>query len=428
MIAIALLCIIMLLFVQEKPASAKQPRSSGDIIQQVVPMDDDFFNFKQSAEFDDTEGSNDGNPNDDYLDDLEAAGIFPPASSPEFHQDLHSKPDLPQTPPYDKTKARAFADKYCDLTGEDHWFPTSLDHEYQLRAPYFVLPGVRKSGTTSLSSYIGQHPRVTHARTKELQFFMKYNFEDKFVRPDDGKTMVKAARDAMYSTEYNVPELKDNTHRISTDATPGYILHSSMIPQRLLCVCPWTKLVVILRDPVSRAYSNYQYNFRERKEFPKERPRPSFEQTMENDIGLLQQSGFLTATTPEDEETGWNKYLTIKTSAIVGRSFYEIQLRQWFRAYRELGREPSKEIYFVRTEDMKNDLHGKMRGVFEFLGLQYVDIQHEEAKVVGGYEPMKETSQERLKKMFKPYNQKLYKFLQEEGFGYDWVGYWEKKI
>ena len=41
------------------------------------------------------------------------------------------------------------------------------------------------------------------------------------------------------------------------DSTPSYLLHSSLVIPRVKAVCPWVKLIVMLRDPVKRAHSHY---------------------------------------------------------------------------------------------------------------------------------------------------------------------------
>ncbi len=43
------------------------------------------------------------------------------------------------------------------------------------------------------------------------------------------------------------------------ESTPSYLLHSSLVIPRLQAICPQgVKILVMLRNPVDRAYSHYQ--------------------------------------------------------------------------------------------------------------------------------------------------------------------------
>eukprot|EP00543_Licmophora_paradoxa_P008434 CAMPEP_0202444566 /NCGR_PEP_ID=MMETSP1360-20130828/3591_1 /ASSEMBLY_ACC=CAM_ASM_000848 /TAXON_ID=515479 /ORGANISM="Licmophora paradoxa, Strain CCMP2313" /LENGTH=214 /DNA_ID=CAMNT_0049060585 /DNA_START=327 /DNA_END=971 /DNA_ORIENTATION=- len=207
------------------------------------------------------------------------------------------------------------------------------------------------------------------------------------------------------------------------DATPGYLFFSDMLPQRILCVAPWTKLVIILRNPIDRLYSNYQFviEYHGAKKIP-------LSKVIQADLQPLKSSGFINATTPQQEATAWRQYLTLAGEGYVGRSLYEIQLRQWFQAFRDVGRDPSSQICIVRLEDLHDNLQGTVEKVFSFLGLPPVPIQHEEVKVSTSHkEPMDGVLRSDLETFFQPYNQKLYELLMSHGFGDDWDGYWEKR-
>jgi hypothetical protein len=264
-----------------------------------------------------------------------------------------------------------------------------------------------------------QHDKVAKARTKELQFFMNKNFREKYVRDEDRKTLVKEARRA-YEHEFRKTQLQSDPSLISMDATPGYLFFSSVLPQRILCVAPWAKLLIILRNPVDRAYSNYQYVvWRSRGRYQQ-----PFEKAIRNDMDALKKAGVLVDSDKtlsiEQEDEAWNTYAGLASEGIVGRSLYVIQLRQWFQAIRDVGRDPGSQAHVVRTEDIKKDLDGEYRKIQEFLGLEYEPIKSKEAKVVNNYEPMKNETRAMLEKLFAPYNKRLYDML-----GGDWKGYWD---
>lgn len=205
------------------------------------------------------------------------------------------------------------------------------------------------------------------------------------------------------------------------DATPGYLFFSSMLPQRILCVCPWVKLLIILRNPVDRAYSNYQYVvWRSGGKF-----KTPFEQFIAADIMALRKAGVPVkdgekVLTTEQEDEAWHKYLGLAAEGPIGRSLYVIQIRQWCQAIQDVGRDCDTQMKVVRTEDLKKNLDEEYRKIQDFLGLEYSPIKSTEPKVVNNYEPMKNKTRAMLEKLFAPYNKRLYSML-----GGDWEGYWD---
>jgi hypothetical protein len=49
--------------------------------------------------------------------------------------------------------------------------------------------------------------------------------------------------------------LDENPSLITGESTPSYLLHSDVVTPRVKACAPGAKLTVVLRDPVSRAYS-----------------------------------------------------------------------------------------------------------------------------------------------------------------------------
>jgi Sulfotransferase domain len=326
--------------------------------------------------------------------------------------ELHLTPTY-EFPIYNQTQGKLFTDKWCDLT-DVNWYPQQEEEQWRFRAPYFILPGAKKSGTTSLASYVMQHPLVERARTKELQFFMNKNFRSEFVN-ENRTTLVKKARRKMYSLEYHSSVLIADKSKISFDATPGYLFFSSMLPHRILCVAPWIKLLLIFRNPVDRAYSNHAYVQR------MTGMKVGFEAWIEQDIRVLKQSGFLNAKSDEEEDIAWREYLKGVSEGPIGRSLYDIQIRQWSKALQDSGRDPFSQIHIVRSEDIHVNKDVEYRKVLTFLGLPYVPLKDEGEKVVSDYQhPMRNDTRVMLEALFAPYNKRLYQRL-----GGDWDGFWD---
>ena len=109
------------------------------------------------------------------------------------------------------------------------------------RLPNFLVIGAMKSGTSSLAAYLDAHPDVWLAPTKELHFF-----DD----PTNWAQGVDWYRDR-FADAGSAPAVGE--------ATPAYLFHPEG-PARMAAVVPDARLIVVLRNPVDRAYSHYWHH------------------------------------------------------------------------------------------------------------------------------------------------------------------------
>jgi len=107
----------------------------------------------------------------------------------------------------------------------------------------FVIAGVQKGGTTALFDYLGDYPDVALPDAKELHFF---DDEDRdWSRPDY----------AAYHARFPAP-----AGRPCGEATPIYVYWPSSL-ERIAAYNPAMKLVMVLRDPVQRAWSHWRMEY-----------------------------------------------------------------------------------------------------------------------------------------------------------------------
>jgi Sulfotransferase domain len=104
--------------------------------------------------------------------------------------------------------------------------------------PTFLVIGAMKSGTTSLTRYLGRHPDVLML-DREVAFFDR--FWDRGL--DWYRSQFAAARDQAARGE----------------SGPTYMFKPEAVP-RIASVLPDARLIAILRHPVERAYSHYWHN------------------------------------------------------------------------------------------------------------------------------------------------------------------------
>lgn len=110
----------------------------------------------------------------------------------------------------------------------------------------FVLGGVQKGGTTALAHFLGQHPHLRLPAGKEAHVFDAPDFDD---------TWDAAAVDARYAAHFDAGA--DGQGCLHGDATPIYCFLPRVV-ERIARYNPAMRWIVILRQPVDRAVSQYR--------------------------------------------------------------------------------------------------------------------------------------------------------------------------
>jgi hypothetical protein len=105
----------------------------------------------------------------------------------------------------------------------------------------FLIAGTQKGGTTALDAYLRNHPEICMASRKEAHFF------------DDDRYFQH--KQTCYH-EYHSLFKPKRTHRILGEATPIYMYWKSA-PARIWEYNPRMKIIIILRNPIQRAYSHW---------------------------------------------------------------------------------------------------------------------------------------------------------------------------
>lgn len=130
-----------------------------------------------------------------------------------------------------------------------------------VRLPNFLIIGAAKSGTTSLASYLAQHPEVFFSPWKEPNYFALAGRK----LPPPGPV----PPDVMYRLLYfhSVTTLPDYERLFAGagdqpavgEASVRY-LYSPEAPARIHELLPGVRMIAVLRDPVSRLFSHYCMN------------------------------------------------------------------------------------------------------------------------------------------------------------------------
>jgi Sulfotransferase domain len=131
----------------------------------------------------------------------------------------------------------------------------------QMQVPTFIIAGAQKAGTSALYQILGMHPDIVSSRRFETHFF------DSRVRmgpqaPADSQDHLCDVR-ARYLEEFNLEPVIQRIRNASAQAvvtfekSPVYLC-KPFIPAYIKKVVPWTKILLILRNPVDRAYSSWK--------------------------------------------------------------------------------------------------------------------------------------------------------------------------
>ncbi|MCF6746242.1 sulfotransferase [Blastococcus sp. KM273128] len=124
-------------------------------------------------------------------------------------------------------------------------------------AANFLVIGAARSGTTALTSFLGEHPDVFVSTPKEPHFLAFPGGAPRFTGlGDDDLVNRTAVRDeaAWRALFAGRPERGLGEGSVTTLAHPA-----TAIPAVERCCAPGCRLVVMLRDPVDRAFSSWQY-------------------------------------------------------------------------------------------------------------------------------------------------------------------------
>ena len=237
--------------------------------------------------------------------------------------------------------------------------------------PDFLIIGAPKCGTTSLYYLLAEHPHVEPAAAKELHFFNSHF--------DLGMEW--------YRRCFPRPEQKDGRSTITGEATPSY-LGDLYAPGRVAEVVPQVRLLVLLRNPVDRAFSHFQ---------------------------MAQRKGWATTATFEEAVGAEHAGRLDEDSWYLSGGIYADQLARWSSLF---GHE---QILVLRSEDFSRSPEETLERVLGFLGLPDWKPQAGELHKklhTGGYEQeMQPATRRRLEEYFGPHNRRLYTLVGED-FGW----------
>ncbi|ELT90114.1 hypothetical protein CAPTEDRAFT_89077 [Capitella teleta] len=278
-------------------------------------------------------------------------------------------------------------DAYYDDTLEGAQRPAHQKHQKR-RLPQCLIIGVRKGGTRALLEFLNLHPNIA-AEKKEMHFFddeVNYNRGLEFYR----KRMPYSYED-----------------QVTLEKTPAYFVEE-VVPGRVSAMNSSIKLILILRDPVERAISDYMQIYTTRHE------RGKTHETFEN-LAFDAMTGDVN-----------------KSYKAIRRSIYHRHMERWLEHF------PLHQFHFVSAENLVQNPVEELRKVEDFLqidhrltqdhfyfnqtrGFYCMHLQHRQKCLAPSkgraHIPIDQDVIYKLREFFRPHNQEMYELV---GMNFGW--------
>lgn len=241
------------------------------------------------------------------------------------------------------------------------------------RKPDYMIIGAQKSGTTTLFDLLSRHPDINNPKNKEMHYF-------------DNRDIHSLRR---YRSMFPF-----SPGRLTGEATPIYLYYPG-IPELVKDTFPKCKFIVILRDPVFRAYSHYQMRVRRGKELL------SFEEAVasEADRLALAKEDFLRD--PRTHSAG------LLAHSYVDRGIYCDQLEKWYQVF------DASQFHVLAYENLIGRPQDEYERLCHFLGISPCDETALGQTNAYRYPEMQQTTKEQLQRYYQPFNQKLFAMIGE---------------
>jgi len=293
-------------------------------------------------------------------------------------------------------KTREFLRPHLAKHRKLHDFVISLDRAYSNLTgfahvlPDFYIIGAQKCGTSALYDYLVQHPSIHPCTTKEPRFFDKYY--------DRGINWYKSC--FPFKIKKNVEKIFFHRKFLTGEATERYLEHPH-VAKRLKHLTPNAKIIIILRNPIDRAYSHYNMRFNSKKE------ELSFEEAIEKESIRTKNEYELML---NDENYYSFDYFH---HSYLDRSIYVDKIKHWMKIF------PKNQFLILQSEPFFKNPDETYQKVLEFLELPKWQLKKYKKIGSGKYSnpKMKSETKSKLLEYFRPHNENLFKLLNST---FDW--------
>jgi hypothetical protein len=222
--------------------------------------------------------------------------------------------------------------------------------------PNLFIVGAAKSGTTSLHNYLNQHPDVFMCTPKEPHFL---------INNEIGKDRIPVG--ICSENEYLDLFLEGRGEKYRGESSVMYLMFPEIvIPKINQQFGEECKIIIMLRNPIERAYSGFQHVKR---------------YNVKEDCSDFKSAWNIS------EERYFSKSDMTPASRYKELGLYYKQVKSYLDGI--------KNVHIIIYDDYQNDFQNEMNKVFNFLAIKKVEINSEKKYMVGGWQ----WEDERLKKL-----------------------------
>lgn len=200
------------------------------------------------------------------------------------------------------------------------------------KKPNFIIIGAMKAASTSLYTYIKQHPDIFMTKVKEPMFFNNFQQENNY------NILGSKSKKSSTLEEYLAMFKDAKNEKAIGEASPAYI-YNEKAPYLIKEHLPDVKIIAILRQPTDRAYSNFLHTKRADRENVN-----SFEQAIKIE--------------KERISDNWSPLYHY-----IQKGFYSVQLKRYYNLF------PKENIKVYLFEDVVKTPKETLKDIFEFLNV-----------------------------------------------------------
>tara|TARA_E500000331_G_scaffold345752_1_gene383712 strand:- start:11356 stop:12258 length:903 start_codon:yes stop_codon:yes gene_type:complete len=212
--------------------------------------------------------------------------------------------------------------------------------------PNLLIIGAAKSGTTSLHNYLKQHPELYMTDHKEPHFLINNEIGLRRIHKavnniEDYQQMFEGSSEYKYRGESSVMYLP---------------FPQIAIPNIKKYLDDNVKIIIMLRNPVERAYAGYLHNIR---------------------YNTSESLPFEDAIKKSEDRYHANKDMTPDTRYLHVGLYYN-QVKQYFDTF-------GKNVHVIIYDDYVFDINKSIKELFYFLGVRNIQIDSSKRHMVGGW-------------------------------------------
>ncbi|MBD3275388.1 MAG: sulfotransferase [Candidatus Marinimicrobia bacterium] len=221
----------------------------------------------------------------------------------------------------------------------------------------FLIAGTQKGGTTALDFYLRKHPKICMAKEKEVHFFDN----ERIFRMNSFKY-------AYYHSNFQ----PNSDNEIIGESTPVY-MYWRTAPQRIWKYNPNIKIIIILRNPIERAFSHWNMNKQKNHE----------------------KLSFHNAILKERERCRERLPYQHRKFSYIDRGFYTNQIRTFWDFF------PRQQMLIIKNEELKYNSHKTLNKIARFLNIDEFPKFSIESKHSRKYNnKISKTDKDRLKNIY----------------------------